>query len=311
MKTALPWLALFVVVALLFAMALGRVDEAPVTSVATGDHGPALERIEARLERLEARSGRPEIQNPSPSTGAGSERTALDDGAGRLPVDDDLAERLAAVERRLAALEEPRGESEQLNADRAVMAQLTAALERGDYFEAQRLLAEEGLDPNAKDRDGQTPLAAAAVSGSPDLIDLLLDYGADLERKAKRGMTPLLAALDADQEAAALVLLDRGANPGSVDKNGENALMWASYNGLHQVIDRVLGDGAKVDWQNHEGRTALMSAARKGNLATVKKLLEAGADPTLADKGGATAYSLAKSKKNKKVMKLLEPYKNW
>ena len=308
MKTALPWLALLVVVLIQVAVLTSRRGEAPAATV---DHRITLERIDARLDRLEEQRGLPELATPRSLAGAAPERVAAVDAGGRRSVNDDLAARLAALEGRLAALEGTRIEGEQRVADRARLARLNAALEKGDFFEAQRLLVEENLDPNAKDHDGQTPLAAAAISGKADVVDLMLDHGADLERKSKRGMTPLLAALDADQGATALQLLDRGSDPEAVDKNGETPLMWASYNGLNGVLDRLVATGVKLDWKNHEGRTALMSAARKGRLESVRKLLAAGADPNLEDKGGATAFSLAKGKKNKRIMKLLEEYGRW
>ena len=59
---------------------------------------------------------------------------------------------------------------------------LFSALWRGDEIAAVVVL-EHGADPNARHLWGYTPLMAAAESGNPALVKLLLRHGAD--RKSK------------------------------------------------------------------------------------------------------------------------------
>ena len=46
-------------------------------------------------------------------------------------------------------------------------------------MERVREMLEEGADPNAKDKDGNTPLHKAADEGRFDVVKLLLERGAD------------------------------------------------------------------------------------------------------------------------------------
>ena len=54
-----------------------------------------------------------------------------------------------------------------------------------ENLEAVRMLLDFGLDPNAANRDGRTPLMGAAHKGRNDVILLLLDRGAKLETRDK------------------------------------------------------------------------------------------------------------------------------
>ena len=180
----------------------------------------------------------------------------------------------------------------------------TAAVRRGDVAEVRALL-DGGVDPDARDEDGQTALCAAAGGGNRELIELLLAAGADLERPGERQLTPLLAALDGEQEDAALFLLDLGAERRAVDKNGEGALIWAAYNGSDLVVRRLIDAGHPLDGQANDGHTALADAARRGHLDVVDLLLAAGADPNLADRDGRTALDLARENGHAAIVELL------
>jgi ankyrin repeat protein len=71
-----------------------------------------------------------------------------------------------------------------------------------------------GVDVNAKDSYGNTPLHYAARLKNPELIGMLLDAGADIDTANKKGCTPLremLLAKPCNLDTIEL-LLYRGAN---------------------------------------------------------------------------------------------------
>ncbi|MDX1643377.1 MAG: PQQ-binding-like beta-propeller repeat protein [Thermoanaerobaculia bacterium] len=91
---------------------------------------------------------------------------------------------------------------------------LLVAARSGDLTEVRRLV-DSGVDPNASDDWGTTPLALAGMAGAIEVVDFLLEHGADPDaREQFFGMTVLDAALwkGAPDFAVAKRLLAAGAD---------------------------------------------------------------------------------------------------
>lgn len=288
LERRLLWTAIAVLLALqVVPLFWGATPDGPEIHVGQG----STEDLADRVRRLEER-----IHDLS-------ERNAARPTPPRAKVDDGSAEqRLAALEARLQKLQEAKQSDR--SGGRAKIRALNAAIAKGDAVTVARALF-DGVDPNGRDEDGQTPLCKAAAHGKKDLIRLLMRKDADLERTGDRGMTPLLAALDGDQEEVAMDLLDIGADGEAVDKNGENALMWACFNGCGSVAKRLIAAGVDIHVKDHGGDTALSSAARRGHYHITKHLLDSGADPNTKNRGGETPLSLALRRGHLKVAELL------
>ena len=95
-------------------------------------------------------------------------------------------------------------------------AQFLDAVKQGDRATVDRLLDadpslaaakdERGGDPNAKSREGGTPLHSAAYTGDLEIAELLLAYGSDPGATDVKGSTPLDIARDrGNVEVAALL----------------------------------------------------------------------------------------------------------
>lgn len=68
-----------------------------------------------------------------------------------------------------------------------------------------------GANPNAENKNSETPLTLAVTTGNTVAISALVDCGAELDRANAKGMTALLLALRKDARNSAVALLECGA----------------------------------------------------------------------------------------------------
>jgi hypothetical protein len=100
---------------------------------------------------------------------------------------------------------------------RAADHQLVSWAVRRGRHQALLLLLEAGLDPDAPDKDGDTPLHLTVRSGSDAMLEALLRAGADVNARNFQAQTPLEYALALPEpqvrERLTRRLLDAGASP--------------------------------------------------------------------------------------------------
>jgi ankyrin repeat protein len=114
---------------------------------------------------------------------------------------------------------------------------------------------------------GATPFLLASKTADLPYMKLLVELGADPLRSNKDGATPLMAAaglgtLAPDEEAgtepeavaAVEYLLGLGADVNAVDKNGETAMHGAAYKSLPKVVQLLADKGARVEVWNRKNR---------------------------------------------------------
>ncbi|HEY2573990.1 MAG TPA: ankyrin repeat domain-containing protein [Verrucomicrobiaceae bacterium] len=154
-------------------------------------------------------------------------------------------------------------------------------------------------------KEGATPFLLAAKTADLPLMKLLIELGANPLQPNKDGSTPLMAAAGLgtsapDEEAgteeeclaAVAYLLTLGADLNTVDRNGETAMHGAAYKSLPKMVQLLADKGANIDiWnqKNKHGWTPLLIAQgfRNGNFkpsaetieAISKVMLAAGATP--------------------------------
>jgi uncharacterized protein len=82
---------------------------------------------------------------------------------------------------------------------------------RGDADIVRDLLS-RGIDPNTRDRHGQTALMLAAQAGHLRLVQLLIDHGCHLNVTAKFGLSAVMLAVIAGHKEIARALAHAGAD---------------------------------------------------------------------------------------------------
>jgi ankyrin repeat protein len=196
------------------------------------------------------------------------------------------------------------------------------AAKKGDLRVVKRLLA-SGVDANAGDANGYTPLQYAVGSGNVKLVRALLAAGADVNARAADGYTALHAAA-VDREVnivelllasgvtplmcsvgspygdakVSLALIRAGADVNAADLNGEAAFWIAATSSPLEVVEEMLKKGAdpNVRYPRSTGNTPLHMAAMNGLKDEVELLLRYGADPTIRNANGETPADVTNPK---------------
>jgi ankyrin repeat protein len=149
---------------------------------------------------------------------------------------------------------------------------LVLALRANSMRVADALMRHPGLNPDAANRAGETPLMMAALRGNFDAMRQLLALGAAPERK---GWTPLHYAASGPEPKAVAFLLDRGVRIDAPSPNRSTALMMASRYGAWASADLLLDRGADPRLRNDAGLTAADFARAAGRADLVRRLEQA------------------------------------
>jgi len=131
--------------------------------------------------------------------------------------------------------------------------------------------AQRGLLPAVRalartvDRRRVPALHAAAASGSVACVRCLLDVGCDRGQRDRDGQTPLHAAARAGSTGAILDLLlpHPPASPNPLDMWSRTPLHWATLNGHEPAVRWLLEHGADAAAKDKAGETARDAASRR------------------------------------------------
>jgi len=157
-----------------------------------------------------------------------------------------------------------------------------------------RRLLEKGVDVDAVDSDGYTPLLVALIVQEPEIAEWLIQHGADIDRPDKQGKTPLCtAAWGTENRGVMTLLMQRGANIALAHNGGWNVLCWAAEKDDLSTAHKVVRKGLGVNSRDSLQRTPLMYAAANGSMHVLDLLLAAGADVNARDAAGWTALMFA------------------
>ena len=135
--------------------------------------------------------------------------------------------------------------------------------------------------------EGCTPLWAAAATGHPDVVKLLIERNADVDGRTSTHSTPLRAAAHEGHLDIVRCLVESGADVNARTQYKGTPIMAACEYGHLSIITYLINKGAFVDLQAKDGNTALHYAAQRGHLEVVSQLLSLGA-PQLPNNQGLT-----------------------
>lgn len=184
----------------------------------------------------------------------------------------------------------------------------TALAEAAARGQTSRLkeLSDQGVDVNARGKDGVTPLMWALVQGSKPGFKYLLEHGANPNLQTAQGDSVMrLGAMHEDSEYLALALKNKG-DPNLVDPETGKTPIFSGMDSLRpKNIHLLIEAGAKLDFLDLTGNTPMMRAAGVNRYDFVHTFLKAGADPAIENNWGNTVVyfiknSLAKNTINPK-----------
>ena len=106
----------------------------------------------------------------------------------------------------------------------------------------------------------------AARDGDDDQVRSLIRQGVDVNASDSYGFTPLMWAAYEGQTDTAEILLKAGAHVTMTNRDGDNALMIASDKGHLDMVKLLFRHGAPLNARDEKGFTALMWAEKRHHL---------------------------------------------
>ncbi|XP_046839877.1 ankyrin repeat family A protein 2-like isoform X2 [Xenia sp. Carnegie-2017] len=162
--------------------------------------------------------------------------------------------------------------------------------------------------PEVSNNAQHPSLHCLAAQGKLAKVKEEMQKGVDLNAPDQEGLTPLMWAAAHRQKSVIKLLLEHKADPNIEGLGGETPLLFAASQGQSNIVDQLLNHGANINHTDLEGGTALMYAVLGGFTELVRKLLEYGADMTIKNENNETFYNLATTVGNQAVINVIEDY---
>ena len=188
-------------------------------------------------------------------------------------------------------------------------------------LEAAKMLLDAGVDINAKNSSGYTPvhLAIASVNDftATDaqtanvraVVDYLIEQEAALDTSMFTDTTVLHEALSKKLGLDYIkTIIERGADVNAVNNAGRAVLHEAATFANGDVVQLVLDAGADIEVKTPLAFTPLALAAVVGNVEAARVLLAAGADKNVINADGHTPAQLARQSEAPEILTLLSQY---
>jgi len=131
-------------------------------------------------------------------------------------------------------------------------------------------------------------------TATKDDVVTLLDAGVNVNARNESGLTPLHFATSVGNADIIKLLIEAGANVNARSEDGDTPLHDAARYGNADIVKALLEAGAGVNERNEGGVAPLHVVAYEGQADAIGVLLkEAGADAMLRERNGKTAFDIA------------------
>ena len=149
-----------------------------------------------------------------------------------------------------------------------------------------------GVNVNASNKYGWTPLHEAARFGQKEVSELLITNGADLNARNDDGVTPLDNAIMHKQTEITDLLRQHGGKTGDW-LNADDSIHNAASAGHIEAVKQHLAAGANVNAEHSVGWTPLHLAAIYDHKETAELIIANGADVNAKNDDGVTPLDTA------------------
>ena len=167
------------------------------------------------------------------------------------------------------------------------------------------LLLAAKADVNSTDKDGCTPLFAAARNGHVAIVKLLIDNKGALNAANETGQTPLWIASRNNQANCLELLIKSKASIKQADKDSAAPIWVAAQYGRVDILELLLKERADVNDVDSAGCSPIFAAAHAGKAESIEILLKHGADANLASEGKHTPVMMAAQQGHAGCLRLL------
>lgn len=124
------------------------------------------------------------------------------------------------------------------------------------------------------DQYHRTALHSAARYGALNVVSYLIGEGVDLNARDENGNTPLQLAVLHCQDEAAELIMNASPDINAVNDNGESALSLATVYGTPRSLELLMSKHADGKIRDKEGNTLLHLGGQHGNVEKVQEILK-------------------------------------
>ncbi|QYS99418.1 ANK_REP_REGION domain-containing protein [Trichoderma simmonsii] len=175
----------------------------------------------------------------------------------------------------------------------------------GGSREILDLLLQSGIDANLR-QNGSSALHLAAQNGYEEYVQKLINFGAKVDARDDENRTPLHLAAQQNEDETVKILLGAGSEINAQDDDSITPIYLASEFGAHRVLQVFFEYNPDMNIATlSQGWTPLHASIDGGHRRATRLLLGAGADPNMVAHDGWTPLHLAAFEKNAGAVKIL------